>query len=406
MDFEGITWAGNIYQKFEAMCLEVEEVMVQDTVKYVENQVQKAGVSVKKFYSEVMQDLIPSSCVKVAADDLSMYPYSHTDINKKLKPCLSENWGEVRNKATEDKVIDDMDTWKISPISGLEDLNHLSPLSSGFSVHNACSEDYSAKGKKLGVYKRRPIGIKRISEKNQLPQISDPMTPASASKNILSDTRASTDLVSLERCDSGVTVNMSTRVSDPPIEFTASNTILSVDPVRQKEEDAQCISSCHDLPSESIGTSINGGTGHQLGSIIHSHTCNAESGGEEVMMSDEDNIDMEFIDDVELIEQGVDIIEQVAMSKLEETCVLVEGNELHVVPQGTGKHKSYKKKIREAFSSKLRSSKKQEYGQCIPQSGHLGGTGSTDMVIPALTSDFENTKLPAHDLSESDWEFL
>lgn len=29
MDFKGITWAGNIYQKFEAMCLDVEEVMVQ-----------------------------------------------------------------------------------------------------------------------------------------------------------------------------------------------------------------------------------------------------------------------------------------------------------------------------------------------------------------------------------------
>ena len=29
MDVKGITWVGNVYQKFEAMCLEVEEVMYQ-----------------------------------------------------------------------------------------------------------------------------------------------------------------------------------------------------------------------------------------------------------------------------------------------------------------------------------------------------------------------------------------
>ncbi|KAL7161823.1 hypothetical protein ACSBR2_042319 [Camellia fascicularis] len=79
MDFNGIAWVGNIYQKFEAMCLEVEEVMYQNTVKYVENQVQTVGVSVKKFYSDVVQDLVPPSCidpVKVAAADLSLNPYA------------------------------------------------------------------------------------------------------------------------------------------------------------------------------------------------------------------------------------------------------------------------------------------------------------------------------------------
>ena len=29
LSFKGITWAGNVYQKFEAMCLEVEEAMYQ-----------------------------------------------------------------------------------------------------------------------------------------------------------------------------------------------------------------------------------------------------------------------------------------------------------------------------------------------------------------------------------------
>lgn len=29
MDLKGITWVGHVYQKFEAMCLEVEEIMYQ-----------------------------------------------------------------------------------------------------------------------------------------------------------------------------------------------------------------------------------------------------------------------------------------------------------------------------------------------------------------------------------------
>lgn len=29
MSFKGIAWAGNVYEKFEAMCLEVEEAMYQ-----------------------------------------------------------------------------------------------------------------------------------------------------------------------------------------------------------------------------------------------------------------------------------------------------------------------------------------------------------------------------------------
>jgi len=59
MDAKGIKWVGNIYQKFEAMCLEVEEIMYQDTVKYVEDQVQNVGATVKRFYSDVVQDFTP-----------------------------------------------------------------------------------------------------------------------------------------------------------------------------------------------------------------------------------------------------------------------------------------------------------------------------------------------------------
>ncbi|XP_047174053.1 uncharacterized protein LOC124841768 isoform X1 [Vigna umbellata] len=52
-------WVGNIYQKFEAVCHEVDDIVCQDAKTYLENQVQNVGDSVKKFYSGVVHDLLP-----------------------------------------------------------------------------------------------------------------------------------------------------------------------------------------------------------------------------------------------------------------------------------------------------------------------------------------------------------
>ena len=61
MDFKklkSMNWVGNIYQKFETIRQEADGIVNQDTIKYVENQVQTVGKSVKKFSSTV-QDLLP-----------------------------------------------------------------------------------------------------------------------------------------------------------------------------------------------------------------------------------------------------------------------------------------------------------------------------------------------------------
>ena len=61
MDFKklkSMNWVGNIYQKFEAIRQEADGIVNQDSIKYVENQVQTVGKSVKKF-SNTVQDLLP-----------------------------------------------------------------------------------------------------------------------------------------------------------------------------------------------------------------------------------------------------------------------------------------------------------------------------------------------------------
>ncbi|PRQ50025.1 hypothetical protein RchiOBHm_Chr2g0128481 [Rosa chinensis] len=88
MDVKGINWVGCVYEKFESMCLEVEENMYQDTVKFVEDQVQTVGESVKKFYADIMQDLLCDSSLdgdNISACGFPIEHYSDVDNSKKSK---------------------------------------------------------------------------------------------------------------------------------------------------------------------------------------------------------------------------------------------------------------------------------------------------------------------------------
>ncbi|GMI63611.1 hypothetical protein HRI_000030400 [Hibiscus trionum] len=53
MDFKFKGWVGGIYQKFETLCHEMDNIVNQDTAKGVENQGQSVGKSMKRFYSDV-----------------------------------------------------------------------------------------------------------------------------------------------------------------------------------------------------------------------------------------------------------------------------------------------------------------------------------------------------------------
>ncbi|EPS62712.1 hypothetical protein M569_12076, partial [Genlisea aurea] len=145
MDFKGIAWVGNVYQKFEAMCLEVEEVVYEDTVKYMEGQMQKVSGSVKKFYTEIMDDLNPSSGdapAKYSESDLVWDPFGHVHLMKKPRDIVPE----------EKEVGDAFDFAagkKDPPLVFVEDLH--------------CGSRAATKSPKLGAC-RRPIGIKRISK--------------------------------------------------------------------------------------------------------------------------------------------------------------------------------------------------------------------------------------------------
>jgi len=59
---KGLSWIDLMYQKFEAICEEVDKdhtLLMQETTKYVENQMNAVGTNVQKFFADFMEDILP-----------------------------------------------------------------------------------------------------------------------------------------------------------------------------------------------------------------------------------------------------------------------------------------------------------------------------------------------------------
>ncbi|KAF5478588.1 hypothetical protein F2P56_005132 [Juglans regia] len=92
---KGITWVGNFFQKLEAVCQEVDDIVNKDTVKYVENQLQTMGGSVKKFCSDVVQDVLPPLVDPVKSQAQVVALKSNDAINTYLKAMMGDEENHV-----------------------------------------------------------------------------------------------------------------------------------------------------------------------------------------------------------------------------------------------------------------------------------------------------------------------
>ncbi|XP_059662710.1 uncharacterized protein LOC132308603 isoform X2 [Cornus florida] len=97
LKFKGRALVGSIYHKFEAMCLEVDDFVNQDTVKYVENQVQTVGESMKRFCSDVVQELLPPLVDPVKHETQAVTPKQDDAIGNYIRSMIG---------IEEDHVID------------------------------------------------------------------------------------------------------------------------------------------------------------------------------------------------------------------------------------------------------------------------------------------------------------
>ncbi|XAR56482.1 hypothetical protein NMG60_11036990 [Bertholletia excelsa] len=129
---KGRTWVVNFYEKFEAMCQEVDDIVTQDAVKYVEGQVHTVGKTVKRFCSDVMQDILPPSLVEpgeqeaqavsmkqnntvetyittmMGAEEKSLYAdISHSSVEKKPIDAIKSGCEQVIHQPSADCFKED-----------------------------------------------------------------------------------------------------------------------------------------------------------------------------------------------------------------------------------------------------------------------------------------------------------
>ncbi|XP_009762453.1 uncharacterized protein [Nicotiana sylvestris] len=399
MDMKGISWVGNIYHKFEAMCLEMEEVMYQDTVRYVENQVQTVGASVKRFYSDVMLDMHPHcniDPVKVAATDLSLNPYAHTEIKKKLKANLKGH----NPRGITKKLIDDTQVIK-------------------------------GKSKNGGVYRRQNVGIKEIVRDSHSPSkksdaiclVSRDAIKFSSVSKVRGDFEVASDCMTMTSPSASVkghdsveaTKEVYNHIMDTNVpaagissNAAASDMSLSVESVGKSQPDLRNTAVICDLQSDSHDRHTDKELAGETGSEISSNTHNAEVAREELNKSHGERTDRycsTTLEKYDLNEFDVEIVEQFDESNLGGTCVLVDGGRLHI-PQGSVKRKSYKKKLREVFSTKKKATRK-EYEELGALHGdQLPNLEDEDKVMQVHAANANTKKLSANDHSESEWEIL
>ncbi|XVE88185.1 hypothetical protein DITRI_Ditri19aG0048400 [Diplodiscus trichospermus] len=268
---KGIAWVGNICHKFEAICMEVEDMVCQETLKYVENQLQTVGANVKQFCTELMQEVIPST---------------PTNSVKELNSSLVKN---AVVTAFEDPNI------SIDEDHSQKELMNTSPVESIEDVHFGLSPEPSTEDESALAH---GSGFKR----------SDPVILAQACKNELQDINSILD--------------------DRPLELT-------------------------------------------------------------------EEVSNKSVSEVELEALPVPSFDQV---KLEESCIIVHSSKLHSLSNEAVERKSYKKKLREAFSSKSRLAKwvSEQHAELSKEKGN--GVGLSSQTNKSEPQDTEFCDL--------DWEII
>ncbi|VVA33893.1 PREDICTED: LOC110419733 [Prunus dulcis] len=433
MDVNGITWVGGVYEKFESMCLEVEENMYQDTVKFVENQVQTVGASVKKFYADVMQDLLPDSLMDPEKMSACGFPVENifdvdnsksSRITKKEEPIKpnvehlnrdSEVISSVKNKGVDHK-----------PSFREQHMYDYRTQSAESCAEEACLDLYSRQDHDGNMFNNTNLAVKENPTKHRCPQAIPPAekdlggqssscheTHKGSCEHI--DTFITPSLDEGMACDSTregrVIANASQCTADVSIGCHSSDMIV-LDKSDAKEWNEILDSSFGGLSLEPNASDICfiNGVVSLVGSSPSGQVQCERYAEKEVSASHPGGSHDSNLDAIEsniVVVQEMETIQQSAKAKLEETCVMVTGEDVHFVRHMEGKRRPYKKKLQKAFSSRMRSARKQEYEQLALWYGDDAKSNleSEDGVLHSITME-EMKKSPSRDFCESEWEIL
>ncbi|XP_027929223.1 uncharacterized protein LOC114185594 isoform X1 [Vigna unguiculata] len=368
MGVKCITWVGNMFQKFEDICVDVDDTVFEETVKYLGNHMQTVGESVKKICSEVMEDLRPLPC------DLDETSVSEMHINQNSDAGLAEKSFEgSRNVTVNDGINQTTDDSRISDDVD-NDVIHAESCDSNALFVAASS--YSVKG-----YNKSNLGGDE-QDKNM---------PASKSACEITssetDTRNTSQLCEL----SWIKENHADTVSKPT--FSESVAIASL---------AECCNEIENTSTREISDDLEW-----------------DESAEEKEKHSTSNSCVLFVDSYEITEtwdldepkiggtvaeQGHKTVQQDDELKLVESCVMVTRDEVQSVLNAEGNLRTSKNKKRQPFLLSKKAARRQEYEELAMLHGNNEKDDFAESLCATLQNDHKKLLLP--DISESEWEVL
>ncbi|KAK2638861.1 hypothetical protein Ddye_026656 [Dipteronia dyeriana] len=170
LKFKNIAWVGkNISQKFETVCQEVDNIVCQDTVKYVESHVQAVGESVKKFYSDVVQDFVPPLVDPLKHEVQEVVLKGNASISSYIKSMinLEGNSVDTVNKQSHEELdaVDPIKNQAVLAFSQLDLENQITAPISVDSDERAKSDLLSGQVDDVLTYKILDVGVEEYAIK-------------------------------------------------------------------------------------------------------------------------------------------------------------------------------------------------------------------------------------------------
>ncbi|XP_042951103.1 uncharacterized protein LOC122283024 isoform X5 [Carya illinoinensis] len=444
---KGITWVGNFFQKLEAVCQEVDDIVNKDTVKYVENQLQTMGGSVKKFCSDVVQDVLPplvdpvecqAQVVALKSNDaINTYlkammgdEENHVDVIKQshvepnaddhLKKQLPDTSNENPNVSAEENATEE----SLTEVLELFSLNDKEPFGASFSCEFSESNHQNTFGVVTEVPPASSFHCVEFQSPPKMGTVTDCREEDSQSMSDVSSMNTSSESAFSVISDEKTIVEMKLVCSGSSLAAEScslpgklpDNSLYAA----SCNNHGDCI--CHSsskLPSSAPAPVIPckekaDKLGHDSSSsILLAESIEEDTSSIREIQESSGNRHIHFRESAQgpsydlnkdINDSSMETVKLCDEVKLDESCVIVEPSELYAVSRRVRKLRSYRKRIQDAFASKKRLA--EEYEQLAVWYGDVDMGSSKDSLqsMPATPLDLKN--LPIQQACDSDWEFL
>ncbi|KAL4388914.1 hypothetical protein GQ457_09G012400 [Hibiscus cannabinus] len=389
MDLKGINWVGHVYQKFEAMCLEAEEIMYQDTVKYVEDQVQTVGASVKRFYSDVVQDVMQDLLLPSSLEPVKPVTASDTTVdlnNGTLKmPVVVLKVGAVKDEGG--RLIENSE--EVSDVN--ESAAHVPSscrLHMGDNTFQSCPESSMERENSYLLLKEDYNSCMLVKSNVENLPVAGTFSETACKENEFSR---------LSSFSANANANLEVPCQQIPTTLTCVSVKEDCDLI---EESCNGIESASEFVPEFFNDDLQ--LVESIGTKMDMRCSSSDIGSAESTGQSNNWI-------VDTSGSTSNAVDRVDKTGVDESCIVVNEAELHFHHHRESKHRPYQKKVREVISSRMRSARKTEYEQLAKWYGDdekLEDNSEESPMSAVTREDIRTRRLLTHDSLDSEWELL